>query len=125
MERQLQFPKIRCACGLEISKRQMPAHQASRRHTERLKPERKICTCGFSYKNTEQLKKHERTEKHSVIMSHGSVDAHYRLLSLRNWVRHFQDEINEAEPGTDAWRVANYNLEMVREELTEKFPEYC
>ena len=120
----IKCPKVRCDCGIEISKKQMPAHLASRRHSEKMNPERVKCVCGCTYKNTEQYQKHLRTEKHAIIMSHGSVAAHTKLINLRQLVRYWQDEINDAEPGTDWWRTANYNLEMVREELNTKFSEY-
>ena len=89
-----------------------------------MNPERLVCECGLSYTNTEQLNKHMRTERHQIIMSHGSIEAHARLISLRGFLRYWQDELNNAEPGTDFWRCANYNLEMIREELNSKFSEY-
>jgi len=102
----------------------MPAHLASRRHSERMNPARVKCECGCSYKNTEQYQKHLRTEKHAVIMSHGSVAAHEKLISLRGFMRYWMDELNVAESGRDWWRTANYNLETIREELNTEFAEY-
>ena len=115
--------KITCTCGLELNERRLQKHLLTRMHHERLHPRIK-CNCGCTFKDDEQYKKHLKSEKHTVILSHGSISDYNKLIALRGLMKRWQIELNNAEPRSQWWETASYNLETIREELKNDFPEY-
>ena len=120
----MQIPKkITCICGLELNERRLQKHLLTRMHHERLHPRIK-CNCGCTFKDDEQYKKHLKSEKHTVILSHGSIAQYNRLTALRSLMKHWQIELNNAMPESEWYQTACANLETVRSELANDFPEY-
>ena len=115
--------KLKCICGMELYEKRMPKHLLTRMHHERLHPRIK-CNCGCTFKDDAQHQKHLRTEKHAVILSHGSIVEYNKLTALRSLMKHWQIELNNAEPRSQWWETSSYNLETIREELKNDFPEY-
>ena len=116
--------KITCACGIELYERRLPIHLLTRMHHERLNPRIK-CNCGCTFKDDEKYQKHLKSEKHMVILSHGSIVEYNRLIALRALIKRWQVELNAAEPGSQWQQTANYNFAMCRSELLNNFPEFA
>ena len=120
----MQIPKkITCICGMELYEKRMPKHLLTRMHHERLHPRIK-CNCGCTFKDDEQYKKHLSSEKHSVILSHGSIIDYNKLIALRGLMKRWQIELNNAIPESEWYQTANYNFNTVKSELVNNFPEY-
>ena len=115
--------KITCICGMELYEKRMPKHLLTRMHHERLHPRNK-CICGCTFKDDDAHQRHLKSEKHMVLLSHGCIAQYNRLIALRSLMKHWQIELNNAEPRSQWWETASYNLETIREELKNDFPEY-
>ena len=115
--------KLKCICGMELYEKRMPKHLLTRMHHERLNPRVK-CNCGCTFKDDELHQKHLRTEKHAVILSHGSIVEYKKLIALRSLMKHWQIELNNAIPESGWYQTANYNFNTVKTELINNFPEY-
>ena len=121
----MQTPKkLTCNCGLELHERRLPMHLLTKRHHERMEPDRIKCSCNRTFKDSEQYQVHLRSEKHAVLLSHGCIEEYNRLISLRRLLKHWQIELKNAEPETEWYQTACANLETVRSELANDFPEY-
>ena len=115
--------KITCTCGLELNEKRMSKHLLTRLHHERLNPRIK-CNCGCTFKDDEHYQKHLKSEKHSVILSHGSIIDYNKLIALRSLMKHWQIELNNAIPESEWYQTANYNFNTIKSELINNFPEY-
>ena len=121
----MQTPKkITCRCGIELSSERMPMHLLTKTHKNRMNPDRIRCSCNRTFKDAEKYKKHLSSEKHMVLLSHGCITEYNRLISLRRLLKHWQLELNNAKPETEWYKTACANLETVRSELANDFPEY-
>jgi hypothetical protein len=87
-------------------------------------PGRIKCSCKRTFKDDEKYQKHLSSEKHMVLLSHGSIEEYNRLISLRRLLKHWQLELNNAKPETEWYLTACANLETARSELANDFPEY-
>ena len=115
--------KITCTCGLVLYERRLQKHLLTRGHHERLHPRIK-CKCRCTFKDDEHYQKHLRTEKHAVILSHGSIVEYNRLIALRSLMKSWQIELKNAIPESGWYQTENYNFNTVKSELINNFPEY-
>ena len=115
--------KITCTCGIELYERRLQKHLLTRMHHERVNPRIK-CSCKCTFKDDEHYQKHLKSEKHSVILSHGSIIDYNKLIALRSLMKGWQIELNASDPESEWHQTARYNFDTVREELINNFSEY-
>ena len=120
----MQCSKVQCICGIELSNERMQMHLLTKTHKNRMNPDRIKCSCKRTFKDAEKYKKHLSSEKHMVLLSHGCITEYNRLISLRRLLKHWQIELKNAELETEWYKTACANLETVRSELANDFPEY-